>query len=262
MAEKITSFQNPRIKLIKKLRDKKGREREGRFVIDDTRDLLRALACGYQVDYALYCPALLDAPLLPELMQTPLYEVPRELMENVNYRSNPAPYLAVMITPAPLGLEALRAAPIAPVLGLVNLEKPGNIGALLRTADATGFKTVLLIDTALDLYNPNLIRSSTGACFLNNVYAISSQEAIRFLTENAYQIVATHLMGDRNLFEVELSPRCAVIMGTEDVGLDARWVEQANLLVKIPMMGTLSDSLNVSVSGAIFMYEALRQRSF
>lgn len=260
MFEKITSFQNPRLKLIKKLRDKKARQQEARFVIDDTRDLQRALACGYLLDFALYCPALGD--FLPALsgQHRQVYEVSREIMEKTSYRANPTPFVAVMHSPAPPDLRALPIA--APALGLVALEKPGNIGALLRTADATGFKTILLIDCALDLYNPNIIRSSTGACFLGNVYSLTAAQARTVFTEQRYTVIAAHLAGTTTLYDLRYDDRTAVLLGTEDTGLDDGWLDHCDHLMRIPMVGQVTDSLNVSVSGAVIMYEILRQRLY
>jgi RNA methyltransferase, TrmH family len=260
MFEKITSFQNPRLKLIKKLRDKRGREQEQRFVVDDGRDLERALAQGYTVDFALYCPALSHSHSVEQLDAYKVYEVSREVMEKTGYRENPSALLAVMHSKPARNLSELENMDGLPVLALVNLQKPGNIGALIRSADAAGFKIVLLIDTALDLYNPNIIRSSTGACFLNNIYALTTEQALEFFKDQRYQVVAAHLDGHHSLYDVVLDERCAVVLGTEDTGLSEVWKERADTLVKIPMVGKLSDSLNVSVSGAIFMYEALRQR--
>jgi RNA methyltransferase, TrmH family len=262
MFEKITSFQNPRLKLIKKLRDKKGREQEGQFVVDDTRDLERALAHGYSVDFALYAPSLAHGEFVQGIPHRQIYEVPRDMMEKVSYRENPSPFVAVLHTKPVRDHRTLDDTVGQPVLGLVNLQKPGNIGALLRTADATGFKTILLVDTTLDIYNPNIIRSSTGAAFLNNIYVVTTQQALEFFRRHSYQVISAHLSGEKSLYEIAFAEKSAVILGTEDVGLPDVWAENSDFLVKIPMMGELSDSLNVSVSGAIFMYEALRQRLY
>ncbi len=264
MHEIISSFQNPRIKLIKKLRDKRGRQQEARIVVDDTRDLLRALEHGCQVDFALYCPALHNADddaVLAQLNSVPVYTVSRELIEKTSYRDSPGALLAVLHAPAMPALAALDAAQHPYVLGLVGLEKPGNIGALLRTADAAGFSTIFLIDTALDLYNPNIIRSSTGACFLGNVYALSTAEAQMFFKLRGYSVFCADVQGDVSLFAVDFGARSAVILGAEDTGLSTTWLAVAQQRVRIPMIGQLSDSLNVSVSGAVLMYAALRQRS-
>ncbi|GAB4340101.1 MAG: RNA methyltransferase [Phototrophicales bacterium] len=255
---RITSFQNPKVKQIKKLRERRERQQTQRFVIDDERDLIRALDAGYSVDYAFYCPAL--GAQISTLERLPLiYEVSQEIMEKVSYRQNPSGLVAVMIQKP---IRQLKDAPLSRfILGLVNLKKPGNIGALLRTADATGFQTILLIDTSLDIYNPNVIRSSTGACFLDNIYEVTSEQAVAYLRANDYSIVAAVVDGDKTLFQADFSGRTAVILGTEDQGLDTYWVNHADQRVRIPMIGKIADSLNVSVSGAIFMVEALRAYS-
>lgn len=181
-------------------------------------------------------------------------------MEKVSYRENPTPIVAVMKQKPPLNLDHLRDAAGTQLLALVNLQKPGNIGALLRTADATGFKTILLVDTSLDIYNPNIIRSSTGACFLGNIYTLSTSQALTYFKEAGYAIIAAAVDGHVDLFDVDLRSKVVIALGTEDCGLDANWLQQADQRVRIPMVGQIADSLNVSVSGAIFMYEALRQR--
>ena len=260
MFEKITSFQNPRLKLIKKLRDKKGREQESRFVIDDQRDLERALERGYRVDYVFYCPELADGAFVHGISREHIYEVSRDIMEKASYRASPGGFVAVMFQKPGRSAESLESLADTPVIGLVNLQKPGNIGALLRTADATGFKAVFLIDSALDLYNPNIIRSSTGACFLDTIYTLTSAEARTFFQKRGYTVIAAHLEGTVSLYDTRFEDRSAVLLGTEDVGLDDSWTAFCDVLARIPMAGQITDSLNVSVSGAIFMYEVLRQR--
>lgn len=265
MLETITSFQNPRVKLIKKLRDKKGRQQENRFVIDDVRDLERAQAQGYSIDFLLYCPALETGRgvfQVNEWIPTPsIFEVSREIMEKVSYREHPGAWAAVLHA-KPVKTEAHLGEIVQPlVLVLVNLQKPGNIGALLRSADATGFRAVLLVDTALDLYNPNIIRSSTGACFLDNVYFVRSAAALTFLKSAGYAVLSAALDGRVSLFDVRFDRKTAVVLGTEDRGLEAIWRDQCDQQVKIPMVATVVDSLNVSAAGTIFMVEALRQKS-
>lgn len=256
--DSITSAQNPRLKLIKRLRDKKGREREGRFVVDAVRDLQRALNAGYQLDFLLVnadqAPTLLEA-----LPPGPRYAVPAALLDKISYRQNADGLVAVLHTrPAPTLDEVLSDA--HHVLVLVALNKPGNIGALLRTADAAGFTAVVLADTALDLYNPNIIRSSTGAAFLGNIAHADGPTVREALRKGLYQCVAGHLDGERSLYTVDFTRRSAVILGQEETGLDTTWATFCDHLTHIPMHGQLTDSLNVSVSGALFMYEALRQR--
>jgi RNA methyltransferase, TrmH family len=255
--EKITSLQNPRVKQIRRLRERKAREVEQRFIIDYERDLERALAQGFEVDYLFYCPALDGEGLvLPEGL---IFQVERDLMEKVSYRENPSSIVAVMKIPAPRPLSDLESG-VSLLLCLVSLEKPGNVGALLRSADAAGFSAVLLVDSPFDLYNPNLIRASTGAVFLGNVYQSTSHEALQLLRAAGYQRVGAIVEGTVSLFEVDFRSRTALILGTEDIGLDGRWKAACDVAARIPMQGMIADSLNVSVSGALFMYEAVRQR--
>lgn len=265
MPEAITSFQNPRVKQIKRLRDKKSRIEERRFLIDDVRDLTRALAQGYTIDYALACPALLkpdEEAIFNQLHPSRQFNIPNDVMEKISYRDNPAGMVTVMQSIPPKGATDLAHITSSQILVLVNLQKPGNIGALMRTADATGFTPVLLVDTALDMYNPNIIRSSTGACFLGNIYTLTSEEALTFLKTQGYRIISAVVDGDTSLYHVDFKHKCAVVLGTEDQGLPPLWMQSADVRTRIPMLGQLTDSFNVSVSGAIFMMEALRQTHF
>lgn len=258
----ISSTQNNKVKQASGLRLKRSREQSQRFVIDYYRDLERALEQGYQLDYAFFCEQLAsegDREVLALLPEHLVYPVTEQVMAKASYRQNPGGLLAVMVTPPLPHISQLDTNQASSILALVNLQIPGNIGALLRTADATGFVTVL-VDTSLDLYNPNIIRSSTGTCFLNTIYSASSQDAIDFFEQNAYRVLASHLEGATSLFDIDMTGRAAIILGTEDTGLDDLWVNHCDNLVKIPMIGHVADSLNVSVSGAVFMYEALRQR--
>ncbi|XWX05192.1 TrmH family RNA methyltransferase [Aggregatilineales bacterium SYSU G02658] len=258
--DRITSFQNPRVRLARQLQDKKARRAEQRFVIDYSRDLERALAQGYRADYVLAAPTLLsDAEhALLRGLDAPVFEVPSDILEKAGYRQHPTGLVAVMHQPAPRPLPSPSSD--RPLLVLVALEKPGNIGALLRTADATDVEAVLLVDTALDRYNPNIIRASTGACFLPHIYELSTQDALSFCLQYGYNIISAHLEGTHSLFDLDLRRRTAVVLGTEDAGLSVTWRDACHILMKIPMMGTLTDSLNVSVAGAVILYEALRQR--
>jgi RNA methyltransferase, TrmH family len=260
----ITSFQNSKIKLANKLVSKRERQKHNLFLIDYARDLKRALQCHYTVEFAFYCDVLAtddDKSLLDTLSDSEIYDVSPELMEKASYRQNPGGLVAIMQQKKSLTVKDAEKIHSDNILGLVKLSKPGNIGALLRTADATGFDTVFLIDTPLDSYNPNIIRASTGTVFLDNIYQLTTFEALDFFAEQQISIVATHLDGTMDLYDFDFTEHpTAILLGAEDTGLEDIWVNHSDALVKIPMIGRLSDSLNVSVSGAIFMYEALRQR--
>ena len=253
----ITSAQNSKIKLVNRLRSKRGRQSEGRFVIDYERDLRRALQLGYAIDFLLHQPGSAAAQRYPAV---DAYAVPPALLKRASYRENPDDIVAVMISKPAKGLAALSAADIRQALVLVELAVPGNIGALLRSADAAGMDAVALVDTALDLYNPNVIRSSAGACFRGNIYKLSSDEALAYFKAEAFQIVAADAAGPRGLYELDFAARSAIALGSEDRGLKADWLNAADQLASIPMAGEVTDSLNVSVSGALFMYEMHRQR--
>lgn len=259
--ETITSFQNPKVKLIRKLRDKRERDKSGLFVIDYSRDFEKAVECGFETEFIFYCPDLAEVSL-PLLQQNgaPIYSVSPDILQKVSYRENPTGVVMVMRQKPSRHIDDLAGSDTSLVLGLVDLRKPGNIGALLRSADAAGFGAVLLIDCALDLYNPNLIRSSTGACFLDNIYNLNSDKALALLRRSGYTTLAASPEASRDLYDLAIGEKTAIILGTEDQGLSEQWMMNCTQQVKIPMSGRITDSLNVSVSGAILMYEAYRQQ--
>lgn len=254
---RITSEQNSKIKLVKRLRGRRARQSEARFVIETERDLQRARQLGYCIDFILHQS---DFDVSRSYAAVEAHQVSAALLKRISYRENPAGFVAVVKSKRAQGLPELRAARIHSALVLVDLRVPGNIGALLRTADAAAIDAVILVDTALDLYNPNVIRSSAGACFRHNVYNLSSGDARDFLVAEAFQMVAADAAGERELYEIEFDQKSAIVLGSEDRGLPLKWIEAADAVARIPMAGAVSDSLNVSVSGALFMYELHRQR--
>ncbi|MCY3572802.1 MAG: RNA methyltransferase [Chloroflexi bacterium] len=251
----ITSAQNSKLKLVKRLRSKRGREAEARFVIDSQRDLRRALDCGYRVDFLLRCRELDELGDLG----CEILEVSPQLLQKVSYRDNPDGMVAVLRSQLPKGRLWLEGAEIDSALLLVGLHVPGNIGALLRSADASGCDAALLVDCALDLYNPNIIRNSTGACFLDNIYQLNVGEALEYLGSAGLEIVAADVAGS-SLYDESFAARTALVLGAEDRGLSGDWLANAHRRIRIPMAGRAADSLNVSVSGAILMFELQRQR--
>ena len=232
------------------------------FVIDYERDLERALQQDYTIEFMMYDPAVADVAFIQNLGDVTCYEITEQVLKKVSYRENSAGFVAVLQSKPVKNLADLQAKTVKHILGLVDLRKPGNLGALLRTADATNFDAILLVDMSLDLYNPNIIRSSTGACFLDNIYQFDSTTTIDYCKQNNIQVVSAYVTGDKTLYDVDFQQPTAIMLGTEDKGLSQKWVTNSDQLVNIPMAGRISDSLNVSVSGAIFMYEALRQRHY
>lgn len=252
----ISSAQNSKLKLVNRLRSKRGREAEARFVIDYQRDLRRALDCGYQADFVLHCPEL--GGEIGDL-NCEAHTLTPELLRRFSYRENPDGMLAVMRSQLPEGRLWLEGASISSALVLADLRVPGNIGALLRSADASGCDAILLVDCALDLYNPNIIRSSTGACFLDNIFQLTTGQALDYLGGAGLEIVAADVSGS-SLHDAEFAAKTAIVLGAEDRGLSADWLSRADRRIRIPMAGRAVDSLNVSVSGAILMFELQRQR--
>lgn len=260
LLERITSLQNSKVKLVQRLRGKRGRQSESRFVVETPRDLQRALAQDYPLDFLLLCPALL-APSAASLAQAQAaFEISPQLIKRLSYRDNASGLIAVMKTKPVQRLQELRMTQVDSAILMVDPRKPGNIGALLRTGNAAGIDAMVLVDCALDLYNPNIIRNSVGACFGGNIFQLSSAEAIGYFRERDFQLIAADGGGERSLYELDLRQKTAIALGAEDTGLDARWLDSCDRRARIPMAGDLSDSLNLSVSGALFMYEMMRQR--
>lgn len=258
----ITSAQNSKVKLVKRLRSKRGREQERRFVIDDERDLRRALTQGLALDFLLYCPEAAGDAFAASLETADSYPISPQILKQISYRENPGGMIAVLQSKAAKGLPELQAAAVEHAVLLVDLQKPGNIGALLRTADASQLDAVILVDISLDRYNPNIIRSSAGSCFLDNIYQLGSGEALAYCKKQGFQLVAADVRGGLSLYDMDFRPKTAIALGTEDKGLSRAWEANCDHLVRIPMNGRLADSLNVAVSGALFMYEIFRQRHF
>ena len=188
-------------------------------------------------------------------------EVPSHLYSRIAYREGTEGILGVMRTP-PTDLESFRGRLSSPnplVIVLEGVEKPGNIGAILRSADAAGVDGVLICDSPTDLFNPNLIRASIGAVFTRNIALCSTQEAIEFLREESFSVLTAQLQDSRAYYDTDMKGATAIVMGTEATGLTPAWRQAATSHIMIPMLGQL-DSLNVSVSAAILLFEAVRQR--
>jgi len=257
----ITSAQNPKIKLANKLHDKRQRDREGLFVIDYWRDFVRAIDAGYNVEYVLIDDTA-DREDLTHIASDKVYRVDKALLQKASYRQNTDSIVAIMKSQRLPQLVDNHQDIGHHVLGLADLRKPGNIGALLRTADAADIDSIVLIDETLDLYNPNIIRSSTGACFKGNIYQATTQELIHYAQQRSYQLAIGVVDGNKSLYNADLSAKTMMIFGNEAEGLPENWRKHSHLHITIPMQGDITDSLNVSVSGALFMYEAYRQRQY
>ena len=257
----ITSTQNPKIKALLALQQKSSERRaQGLFVVEGQRELQHCIHAGLGVTTLFHCPDLLPTcPILPKETFPTIYEVTKPVYEKIAYRSSTEGIIAIVKAPN-LQLTNLQLKPNPLIIVLESVEKPGNLGAILRSADAAGVDAVLVCDPLTDLYNPNLIRSSIGAIFTVPCIACSSDECIAFLKKHNIQILTAQLQDSRLYYDTDMTGGTAIVMGTESTGLTGQWRQAADAHIRIPMLGRL-DSLNVSVSAAILMYEAVRQRN-
>ena len=262
MTEKITSTQNPKIKRLQALQQKSSERRQsGLFVVEGRRELMHCIETGFTIDTVFWCPDVEGGtePLPSWPSDTRLYEVSKEVYEKVAYRGSTEGVIAEVRT-RQLTLEELQL-PERPLIVVVErVEKPGNLGAILRSADAAGVDAVIVCDPLTDLYNPNLVRSSVGAVFSVPCVACSSEACITFLKAHGIQILTAQLQDSELYYNTDMRRATAIVMGTEATGLTGAWRRAADAHIRIPMLGRV-DSLNVSVSAAVLMYEAVRQRS-
>ncbi|MBQ9640579.1 MAG: RNA methyltransferase [Bacteroidaceae bacterium] len=253
----ITSPQNPKIKALLALQQKSSeRRKQGLFVVEGLRELQHCIQAGLEVTTLFHQPDLLPALPLNKVPTT--YEVTQSVYEKIAYRGSTEGIIAIVrAKPTKLSDLRLKAHPL--IIVLESVEKPGNLGAILRSADAAGVDAVIVCDPLTDLYNPNLIRSSIGAIFTVPCVACSSEECISFLNGHGIQILTAQLQDSLPYYDTDMTQGTAIVMGTESTGLTTQWRTAANAHIRIPMLGQL-DSLNVSVSAAILMFEAVRQR--
>lgn len=265
--EKITSLQNPKIKHLLTLQQKASlRKEEQLFVVEGLRELTHCIKSGYEIDSVFtisYDDYLINiqVPYLTLSSTMPaVYEVSGKVYEKIAYRGSTEGVIAIVKARQHTLTMLENNATTNPVyVVLESVEKPGNLGAILRSADAAGIDGVIICDPLTDLYNPNLIRSSIGAIFTVPVAVCSSEECIAFLKEHGIQILTAQLQDSNLYYEQDMTKGTAIVMGTESTGLTDTWRKAADAHIRIPMLGKL-DSLNVSVSAAILMYEAVRQR--
>jgi TrmH family RNA methyltransferase len=261
--EKITSLQNSRIKdiirLIEKSRERRAR---GLFVIEGARELSLALRGGYVPDSVFVCPSLFNSTGYPEVLQgirsDTCFEVSEAVFSRIACREN-SDGLIVLAKPKSHALNDLKLPENPFIIVLESVEKPGNLGAILRTADAAAADALIVCDPLTDIYNPNVIRSSVGCIFTVPVAVSSSRETFDFLESRNIRTFAAELQASSLYYDADFTRPSAIVMGTEADGLSGFWLDNAGGRIKIPMHGKI-DSLNVSVSTAIITYEAMRQR--
>lgn len=254
----ITSVQNQKIKQLLALQEKSRLRREtGLFVVEGRRELEHCLSAGFEPECLFICPEIGSS--FADGFPGKRIEVSKEVYSKIAYREGTEGVIAeIRAKERPLEKLELGENPLIAVLESV--EKPGNLGAVLRSADAAGVDAVVICDPLTDLYNPNLIRASLGAVFTVPVAVCSSDEAISFFKQRGISILTAQLQDSELYYDTPMTGPTAIVMGTESIGLSNVWREAADAHIRIPMSGEL-DSLNVSVSAAILLFEAVRQRN-
>lgn len=262
--EPITSLQNPRVKQLVALRDSRQRKKAGLTRVDGGRELLRALESGLRPEAVFVRDDLRPAGELAEAMERcrslhiDAQPITTAVYDKVRYGDRDEGICATVAW-QPGSLDSLDVGPDSFWLVVEGVEKPGNLGALLRTADAAGVHAVILADPACDPSNPNVIRASMGTLFTQPVVHATTVEAIQFLTDHRAAVVITRPQASRPWYEAPLTGRIAIVSGAEDRGLDPAWRSAASEDVALPMAG-FADSLNLAAATAILLYEAVRQR--
>ena len=263
----VSSAQNPRIKELLALQEKsKLRREKSLFVVEGRREVEHCLDSGFIPRTLFLCGEILAPSEMERIVRKAeslnhscgIVQMPAFIYDKVAYRGGTEGVIAELET-REIGLKDLKLGENPLIVVLEGVEKPGNLGAVLRSADAAGADAVIICDPLTDLWNPNLIRASIGAVFTTQVVAASSEDTIAFLKENNVKILTAQLQDSEWYYDTPMTQATAIVMGTEATGLTDIWRKAADSHIKIPMLGKL-DSLNVSVSAAILLFEAVRQR--
>ncbi len=254
----ISSLQNPLIKKVLLLQEKSRERKDANlFVIDGWKETQLAMVNGFEIETLLFRKGF--GLNVDELAVGNILEISEEVFDRISYRGNTSKVVA-LAKPKSNTLSDLKLSKNPLVIVLDGVEKPGNVGAILRTADATGVDAVICCDTHSDIYNPNTIRSSVGCVFTKQIAVSSKEECLAFLKENNIAVYTTSLKAAKNYLEEDYQQPSVFVFGTEAEGVNAFWEEHSTANIIIPMRGQ-NDSLNVSNAVAIILFEALRQRS-
>ena len=262
--EYISSLQNGRVKGLVKLRTRRERDRRSTFLVEGHREMRRALEWENHIRSVYCCPSLFSTGredgLLSDLEgRVKIVEVSEQVFRKVSYREQPEGLLAVLRQPS-LRLADLWLGSHPLVLVVEAVEKPGNLGAMLRTAEAAGVDAVIVTDPATDVFNPNVVRASLGSLFTLPLAVSSGHRVLQWLGAQGVQVIATGPAADRSCWEVDLRDGVALVIGSEQQGLSDLWMSGSDLQVRIPMSGSV-DSLNAGSAAAVMLFEARRQRS-
>ena len=262
--EPITSPQNPRVKAAAALRDRRDRQTTGRILIDGAREILRAIRSGVPVEELFVCEDLCRSEdclaVLEEARRRrlPRVDVGERAFAKLAFGARAEGVVGVARAPS-VGLDALRLPSDPLVVVLEGVEKPGNLGAVLRSADGAGADALIVAGGGTDLFNPNAIRASVGTIFHVPLAAAPTPDVLAWLRERGLRILAARVDGSRPYTDVDLTGGVAIVVGSEAEGLTDAWSGEDVEAVRLPMLG-IADSLNVSVAAAVLLYEARRQR--
>ena len=265
MRTELTSPANPKIKHVVKLRSCSTREESGEMIVEGFRECRRALDSGYRPYAIFHCPDLyLKGENEPQLVAdaeragADVFLCSKMAFKKMAYKERPdgllmtGPHVAKRLADLDLPPNAL-------VIVTESIEKPGNLGTILRSADAGNVAAVIVCDRTTDIHNPNVVRASTGTMFTVPIVEATSGEALAWLKAKGFRILAATPHAEKLHFEVDLTGNVAIALGAEQYGLTQKWMDGAELRVRIPMLG-IADSLNVSAAATILVYEAVRQR--
>jgi len=267
MDNKISSFSNPNIRRLNGLsKNSQLRKKEGVFVVEGAKEVNAALASGFKHEMFFICRDFFTDKALEKKIQkfenaekNIVFEVSKAVYESVAYRESSQGIIATFYSKENI-LEDIKLSANPLVIVLESVEKPGNLGAVLRTADASGADAVIICDPLVDIYNPNVIRSGVGCLFYQQIAVANSADTIKWLKSNKVKIFATALPATKMYYDFNFKKSAAIVMGSEAHGLSKEWFDGADELIKIPMLGK-TDSLNVSTSAAIVVFEVVRQRN-
>jgi TrmH family RNA methyltransferase len=257
----ITSLQNSKVKQLVRLRERRERDLTQTFLIEGYRELLRAIDQGVEIITLFYCPEFFlgvnENSLIARVKGEKFICTP-DVFKKVSYRDRPDGLLAIA-KESHLKLKDLKLSPSPFLVACEAIEKPGNLGTILRSSDSVKVDGLIVCDQCTDIFNPNTVRASVGTLFTVPVAEATSQETIDWLKANNIKILAATPSGESNYFDVDLTQGICIAVGTEQLGLSKLWMEQADLRVNIPMKG-VADSLNVAMATTILLHEVLRQR--
>ncbi len=262
----LTSAKNPKIKHACSLRERRERDREGVTLLEGYRELSRAHLLSIPIRECFFAPELFlgenEYPLLEELKNSgaEVWQTTPEILTKLAYRDRPEGLIAIAAMQKK-GLESIPVKPNGLYLVAETIEKPGNLGSILRSADAVNATGVIVCNRQTDIFNPNVIRASTGAIFSVPLAETSSEEAVAWLRQHGIKSLAATPHTDKIYTETDMTGPIAIVVGAEQYGLSDYWMKEADLQVVIPMLGKM-DSLNVATAATLLLYEAARQRNW